>query len=232
MGAFNELDYLDGNIDNYDDYCIKNGLSKIEECPLCYKGILPNMYGEILSSDRLTKIAILECPTCKEVFIVKYVYYNGVEGENECWGYGIKDIFPKNSIKKIFDDQINEISQKFIDTYNQSLIAETHGLDEIAGMGYRKSLEYLIKDYIIYNNPEKEEEVKKMMLGKCINTMVDNPKIQKMAKGATWLGNDATHYVQKWADKDIDDLKKLIDLTVYWIIYEMKTREYEEIMKL
>lgn len=53
-----------------------------------------------------------------------------------------------------------------------------------------------------------------------------------MAKGASWLGNDETHYVRKWKDKDISDLKKMIELTVYWISYELKTEEYEKIMQL
>ncbi|NGT51777.1 DUF4145 domain-containing protein [Clostridium perfringens] len=99
-------------------------------------------------------------------------------------------------------------------------------------MGYRKALEFLIKDYLIHKNSEIKEEIEGKLLGKCINENVENPKIKKMAKGASWLGNDETHYIRKWKDKDINDLKKMIDLTVYWIAYELKTEEYEEIMKL
>src|ERR1043166_3097052 len=46
---------------------------------------------------------------------------------------------------------------KFIKTYLQSLVAESNGLDEIAGMGYRKAIEYLVKDWAIQNKPEDKE---------------------------------------------------------------------------
>ena len=53
-----------------------------------------------------------------------------------------------------------------------------------------------------------------------------------MAKGAVWIGNDETHYVRKWIDKDISDMKRLIDLTLYWMNFERMTEEYKEKMKL
>ena len=42
---------------------------------------------------------------------------------------------------------------------------------------------------------------------------------------ATWLGKDETHYVRIWNDKDIEDLKMLMQLTVYWISRELLTRK-------
>lgn len=32
-----------------------------------------------------------------------------------------------------------------------------------------------------------------------------------------WLGNDETHYVRRWEEKDLSDLKRLISMTVSWI---------------
>lgn len=231
MSEFTSLEDIEGNLENYTDYCRYNEADMVKICPMCGVNISPKMHGEIPSRKNI--FVLLECPNCGQVFIVSYrdVLVAGEEG-TPYYLYKLEDIFPKEPETKKFDDEIENISEKFIITYNQSQIAEIYKLDQIAGMGYRKSIEYLIKDYIIHNKPDKEETVKNMMLGQCISTMIENPKIQKMAKGATWLGNDATHYVQKWEDKDIDDLKRLIDLTVYWIIYEEKTKEYEEIMKL
>lgn len=48
---------------------------------------------------------------------------------------------------KEFDSEIQEISPSFVKIYNQALAAEELNLSEIAGMGYRKSLEFLIKDF-------------------------------------------------------------------------------------
>ena len=64
----------------------------------------------------------------------------------------------------------------------------------MVGIGYRKALEFLVKDYLIQIQEEDSETIKRLELGKCINKMSDE-KIQILAKGATWLGNDETLYV-------------------------------------
>ena len=70
-------------------------------------------------------------------------------------------------------------------------------------------------------NPEKEESIKNKFLGNVINDyMRDFPKIQALAKAATWIGNDETHYQRKHDDKDITDLKKFIITTVHFIVAE------------
>ena len=52
-----------------------------------------------------------------------------------------------------------------------------------------------------------------------------------MLKRAVWLGNDETHYVRKWEDKDISDLKRLIKLTVNWIENNLLTQDYMSTME-
>ena len=47
-----------------------------------------------------------------------------------------------------------------------------------------------------------------------------------MAKRATWLGNDETHYFRKWEDKDLSDLKKLIEMTVHFISMDFSYDKY------
>jgi hypothetical protein len=46
-----------------------------------------------------------------------------------------------------------------------------------------------------------------------------------VAKRAVWLGNDETHYERLWEGKTIEDLKRLIDLTVHWIAMEIDTED-------
>jgi hypothetical protein len=45
-----------------------------------------------------------------------------------------------------------------------------------------------------------------------------------------WLGNDETHYVRKWENKDINDLKRLIAMTVAWVEIELFTVQLEKDM--
>ncbi|MDM0796823.1 hypothetical protein QTI10_04645 [Clostridium perfringens] len=68
-----------------------------------------------------------------------------------------------------------------------------------------------------------------MPLGQCVNKFIDNIQLNTAASRAVWLGNDQTHYVQKFTDKDINDLKRLIRLTVHWISMILETIDAENI---
>jgi hypothetical protein len=130
----------------------------------------------------------------------------------------------------IVPEEINSISPSFSEIYNQASFAEAANLDKISGVGYRKALEFLIKDYCIVLNPDKEKEIKTTFLGRIIGNFVSDPNIKACAERAAWLGNDETHYVRKWQDKDINDLKELIRLTMQWIKNDIRTRKHIEEM--
>ena len=119
--------------------------------------------------------------------------------------------------KKEFSEIIKTISPQFSIIYNQAYFAEQNKLHQITGVGYRKALEFLIKDYAIKNNPSEEESIKKKLLMKVITEYIDDSNIKNVATRAVWLGNDETHYIRVWEDKDLPFLKKLIDLTIHWI---------------
>ena len=138
---------------------------------------------------------------------------------------------PSHFEKQNFPECISNLSPSFVKIYNQSLEAEHHNLDEIAGIGYRKALEFLIKDFLIFHEHKEMSKVNPTALGNCINTMIDNPQLKIAASRATWLGNDQTHYEQKYTDKDINDLKRLIKLSVNWIEMIFLTDEAENIEK-
>lgn len=97
-------------------------------------------------------------------------------------------------------------------------------------MGYRKALEYLIKDFAISQSPTDDERIKKLPLANCISQYIKDTSVQSAAKRATWLGNDETHYVRKWETKDVKDLKILIRLTVNAIENVLLAAHYENEM--
>lgn len=134
---------------------------------------------------------------------------------------------PTSPKEIIFPEVISEISEAFIEIYTQSATAEEKKLDQISGVGYRKSLEFLIKDYLIGLFPEKEEEIKKSYLGTCIKKYIEDERIKDAAKRAAWLGNDETHFVRLWENHDIDDLKTLIKLTVNFIESNALLKKYK-----
>ena len=56
-------------------------------------------------------------------------------------------------------ENVSSISPDFKEIYNQSLDAEKNELTHLAGMGYRKSIEFLITDFLLAYPPEEVEKV-------------------------------------------------------------------------
>jgi hypothetical protein len=149
--------------------------------------------------------------------------------------YSIKDKFnyifryskPIKLEEITFKNSINEISENFISIYNEANKAEQYQLLNICGPGYRKALEFLIKDYLIYKG-NNEEIIKKKFLGNCIKEDIDDIRIKEIAERATWIGNDEVHYNRKWLDKDVNDLKILIEMITSHIQVEL---DHEKMMQ-
>lgn len=197
-----------------------------DECPFCHKSISPNyLYGH--RSGNILEV-LLCCPNnhCERSFLG---YYSNPRNQ-EYWIFDGKTT-QGSIVGKEFKEPIPTISNLFVTIYNQAFAAEQQDLLEICGVGYRKALEFLIKDYAISNFPSKKEEIEKKLLGKCISDYVDNERIKNVAKRAVWLGNDETHYFKIWKDKNLEDLKSIIDLTVHWIAMEALTKSIENDMQ-
>ncbi len=192
-------------------------------CPHCHKSIMAQRQQGYLKEN--TVEVVYRCPdeSCRSIFIG---YFNH-ELVHQHWIY----VYSKTSLGTIrardFSENIQKVSNSFVDIYNQSIVAEGHGLNHITGIGLRKALEFLIKDYLVSKKPEITDQILMKMLGPCIKDHLDNPNIKDMAERAVWLGNDQTHYVKKWEDKDIRDLKALIDITLHWIEMEVLTEIYK-----
>lgn len=122
------------------------------------------------------------------------------------------------------------VQSNFIKTYLQSLEAENYGLDELAGMGYRKAIEYLVKDWAIHNNPDDREKIEKSWLGAAIKGYFEGD-LKEILERATWLGNDQAHYNRLFEEFDIEVLKELIDLIMVELDREYKKAHYIEMIK-
>jgi len=60
-----------------------------------------------------------------------------------------------------------------------------------------------------------------MHLCDCIKTKLDNDTLKIIAKAAAWIGNDYAHYLQKYKDKDLSDMKKYISSIRQYISLEL-----------
>lgn len=135
-------------------------------------------------------------------------------------------IIPPLSFRDNFSDEIKALSPRFKEIYKQAAEAELSGFNELCGMGYRKALEFIVKDYLIELYPAKKEEILKFFLGDCIKKHVTNQSIKDCAERTAWLGNDETHYMRTWIDRDLNDLKALLEMTIHWIELDLKTKKY------
>jgi len=206
-----------------------------DECPFCHSSIEPIIIAAYMDAEDDAEIArtlsrvIYQCPkdNCRNVFIGQYIFTQFVRDLY----FDLRRIYPVFPKERTFDNVIKELSKDFVEIYNQAYKAEQYGFILIAGPGYRKALEFLIKDYAIKNFDEsKKDSIISKPLGKVIDEFIDDHRIQSMAKRAAWLGNDETHYIRKWVDKDIEALKTLIELTVRWIEMVELSKGYESDM--
>lgn len=205
----------------------------IGECPLCHCVLDPRVVSvynadDINASNNICgleeRIVTYYCKKCKQFFhaIIRST-------DNKDWY--IDQIYPFNLQKVAFSDIINELSPCFIKCFTQAQEAEEYGLNEISGLGYRKSLEYLIKDLATKLTPEKENEIKSdnKLSNVIANRIPDKPEfvdIKNMAKSSWILGCDFVHYDKIYIEYDLNDLKSCIDLTVSAIEYFFKKTRY------
>jgi len=215
--VFTEKDEDYSEIDRYPD-----------TCPICHQGIDPRIIHSYLDNldDNHDIQIVFHCPRdeCHKLFIGTYML--------SPLGYFLSRLAPIVFFERIFSKEIQEVSENFITIFNEALQAEEMVLTQICGPGYRKALEFLIKDYAIRSESDenKKENIRNKHLGQVIEENISDNNVKTTAKLASWLGNDETHFVRFWEQMDIDDLKTLIEITVRWIESEEITNAYKKKM--
>lgn len=199
-------------------------------CPRCDVTLDPRQvasyYCKMKNGTQLTTCSIFFCQNCENFFILEGV----TTGSSDEFLSHTLALYPTPSNKASFSPHIASLSKEFVEIYNQAYQAEQAGLSKICGAGYRKSLEFLVKDYAISESPDDESKIKKKLLGACINDHIDNKKIQTLAKASAWIGNDETHYERKHEDYDISHLKEFINAIVLHIGSELSLYSAEDLL--
>lgn len=196
-------------------------------CPSCHLAIIPHVmhsyyvdHGKPMGGHQL--YLTCQCPNCRRVFLCEYERTVGLQASI------IKSVTPATPPPVSIPDGVKALSPNFYETYAQALHAESEGLLQLCGPGYRKALEYLVKDYLCHIHPESVDAIKGELLGKSIKR-IDNDRLKVLAERATWLGNDATHYVQKHEDEGLDEMKRFIRAMVTYIESELAFEAASEI---
>lgn len=209
-----------------------------ETCPECGKTMLPVNLTEGMqiavkaNQDYMIGYIVYMCSRieCHNIFIESYQILT------ESTDYDSHDI----KVKKIentllppvnpgIDDRISKISPNFLTIYKQALQSELVGLSQISGIGYRKSLEFLVKDYLVHTKPNDADNIKKLFLGTVINNYLkDQPDLQNLANAATWIGNGETHYINEYSTDDVQDMKDYIKSFSYFVSSKLAIEEATE----
>jgi hypothetical protein len=208
-----------------------------DTCGVCHKTLFhsrPFSRAIWRDADRTKLEVVFQCPAhdCRHLLIAYYsVPYAAPFGTPHAYS----GVAPWRPAPASFAAEIVAISPSFVEIYNEAKAAEEMKLFQIAGAGYRKALEFLVKDFCVNEKPDdtkRAAEIAHAPLMTVIKTLVQNADIQAAASAerAAWLGNDETHYLRKWRDKDRGDLKALIDITVHSFTTTLKLRGYVQQM--
>lgn len=208
-------------------------------CPCCSTGISPDFIrGYFYPNLSLREGMILNvwqvfwCPNCENLFLKSFsAQAHALTSRIGQWelrelDYTVK-LYPIPSSNTAFSSGIKSLSPSFVKIYHQSEKAENEGLDEICGVGYRKSIEFLVKDYLCSEFPEESDKIKSEFLGVAINR-IGNERIRVLASRATWIGNDETHYIRKHENSDVKQMKRFINAMVHFLDSEFAFKEAEE----
>ena len=194
------------NVKSYDsDHEVAVSFDPPTVCPLCHTASDPVFVsGYVKSIDEMGSALYVTflCLRCKKAFIAAY----SLEGSTGT----LFTTYPRNPEPISFQNTINALSPRFVSIYNQAASAESSGLNEISGIGYRKALEFLIKDYAIHLHPSKSDAIKKEFLSNVIKKYVDDEKIKTIAERVAWIGNDETHYIRVFDGYDVKTMKKFV----------------------
>lgn len=200
-----------------------------DNCPYCFKAISAKVVAktEYDSKQKLNISALFQCPSCKKFFAKEYQitsdFSNKISGHTTA-------LVPYKLVKNISYDlpeEVESVSKSFKEIYYQALVAESENLEQICGIGYRKSIEFLIKDFLINFMNQDKGQISKLPLGQAIKK-IENDRIQSLATASTWLGNDETHYQRKYEDRDLTDMKRFIKALTFYISSEVVASEAEE----
>ena len=203
-------------------------------CPNCKKPTNPDLVNSSyfsLEEDKTSLVLTLRCLGCKhfwteEFIATRYLINNYAEN------YEIEHIkvIPNLPSDIPISDDVEIVSPIGKQIYVQALKAEHEQLDHIAGIGYRKALEFFVKDFSIVTNPDDEEKITKMSLKQVIEKYIKDEDLKTFALASAYIGNDEGHYYRKNPDKGFIDLKNYLHGVIHYIEMKLNFLDAQELV--
>lgn len=201
-----------------------------QTCPICHKAGKPEYAnGCIVRSfnkdEKPLLFTVWYCTNCKKYYVSLYHMINGLKNVEKDSQYPYPKEVEENSIPQDIKDKYPDFTRIF----SEACECERLGLLSIAGTGYRKALEFLVKDYLQQEQGLTKESIGECRLEKCCQKIEFEP-IRKLSNAVTWLGNDETHYVVKHPEYDINEMKGFLDALISSIHNKYKLEKAEELL--
>ncbi|MBD5543464.1 MAG: DUF4145 domain-containing protein [Lachnospiraceae bacterium] len=228
--VFSDVQALDFNrnrfniFDMYDNERVPFELVFDDICPVCGYGIdmgrdYTHKFHDISSDNQQEcKVACIHlCGHCHKLFVTEHVMRRSKESYIEK-GHTVYPIIVQH---KEISDEIKKVSSDFENLYIQACSASAYGLKDIYGMALRKAFECLVKDYALFLNPKKEDEIVKKSLANCIRDYIENTKIVELCTSCRIIGNNETHWKNNNTADDIIFMEKVLGAVLHFIEQEM-----------
>lgn len=183
-------------------------------CPHCVNDFIPEIIHIMQSpSDNSYFLSILKCQCCNGI-VYATIHKAGLQSRGK-----VKEYYP-DRLSLAIPSKIEKLYPIFFRIYQQSSIAELKGLNEVCGMGYRKALESLVKEYTMNKFFSDKENIKKESLTQTINRLKNIPHVFNLSRKITWLWNEQTNMSMKYSDYDISQTKAFVVALCYFIAME------------
>ena len=182
-----------------------------DECPICHQKIRPEYVTHYPKTPDAAYHKgfhiVFACPSseCEHVFVAYYELIGQVQQ--------FVAALPRIPKTPEVPASVAAISKRFVKVYTEAEAAHSYQLDEVAGGGYRKALEVLVKDFLIVRGIKDEPTVIKMNLHDAIKAL-PSEVATNLAYFAKLLGNDETHFYRELTGKDIEDVMKYLKATI------------------
>lgn len=207
-----------------------------DTCKICKNITSPIIVNETtrnIDNDHYRFCATRYCHQCKHYFVDEIEVIISVDNfSNIDYQYDILDVKPELPSDIPISKELAKLSPIGKEIYTQALKAEQEKLDHIAGIGFRKSLEFFVKDFVIsFELEDKDKDkVAKMPLKQVIDNYIDNQNLKTFATATVYIGNDETHYTKKHSDKDLQDLKKFLHGFLHYMEMQLNLLDAYELL--
>lgn len=154
-------------------------------CPVCKKPTNPDLINSSyfpLAEDETHLVLTFRCLGCKHFWTEEFIATRHlINSYTERYEIEHIKVIPNLPSDIPISDDVEMVSPIGKQIYVQALKAEHEQLDHIAGIGYRKALEFFVKDFSIVTNPDDEGKIIKMSLKQVIEKYIKDEDLKTFA---------------------------------------------------